>query len=102
MLLCFHVCFKQFVVLNHCVTEEHYYLRKNAMSTVGFYPRTSHIVSHHSTNRAKAISRDVMNRLCIRYNVGICKVAFPLHVLWMFLSAIHVGKGYSQILLGFV
>jgi hypothetical protein len=29
------------------------------MSTVGFYPRTSHIVSHHSTNRAKAISGDV-------------------------------------------
>jgi hypothetical protein len=67
--------------LNHCVTEEHYYLRKNAMSTVGFYPRTSHIVSHHSTNRAQAISRDAMNRLCIRYNVGICKVAFPLHVV---------------------
>jgi hypothetical protein len=34
MLLCLHICFKQFVDLNHCVTEEHYYLRKNAMSTV--------------------------------------------------------------------
>jgi hypothetical protein len=72
MLLWLHVCFKQFVDLNHCVTEEHYYLRKNAMSTVGFYPRTSHIVSHHSTNRAQAISRDVMKRL--RYTCTIGKV----------------------------
>jgi hypothetical protein len=39
MRLWLHVCFKQFVDLNHCVTEEHYYLRQNAMSTVGFYPQ---------------------------------------------------------------
>ena len=45
---------------------------KNAMSTMKFYPRTSHIVSHHSISRAQAISRDVMNRL--RYTCTIGKV----------------------------
>jgi hypothetical protein len=35
------------------VTVEHVLPQQNAMSPVGFDPRTSHIVSHRFTNRAK-------------------------------------------------